>query len=133
MEIHPSTRDIMSTAEASVDRAREWSTLLENREAFRTGRSLKEARKEVARREGVSPGTLENLRRGRLKTIATHWYERLRGALIRELMMEVRRLEHEITILNQTGVDPRSDEVASVVADLARVRQALGLPPGGRL
>ncbi len=114
---------------AYLDRARDWSKTLEDREAARSGASLREARPVVARQAGVSPGTLENLRNGRLKSIAVHIYERLRGAVIRELEAEVRHLEHELTILRATGLDPRDDEMAQVVADLAKARQALGLDP----
>lgn len=115
--------------EVFVDTARGWSRTLEDREASRSGRRLADARRDVARRTGVNPGTLENLRNGRLKAIAVHVYERLRAGVIREIEAEMRHLEHELTILRQTGVDPRSDEATAVLASIETVRAALGLPP----
>lgn len=123
---------IIMSSTAYLDRARGWTKLLEDKEAERTGVRLTEARPAVSRRIGVPPGTLENLRNGRLKAIAVHWYDRLRAGVVKELEAEVRHLEHELQILRTTGVDPREDEVAAVVADLAKVRQALGLPGGAR-
>ncbi len=128
MHGHPSWKDIMD-ASVSVERARDWSTALEDREAARSGECLPEARRAVASRIKVPAGTLENLRKRRLKAIAVHLYERLRGGVIRELQAEMMRLQHELQILQATGSDPRQNEVAEVAADLAKVRQALGLTP----
>lgn len=114
-------------AAAYLERARDWTKTLEDREAARSGISLREVRPKVARQIGVSPGTLENVRNGRLKAIAVHIYDRLRGAVIRELEAEIVRLEHELQILRTTGLDARDDEVAAVVASLAKAREALGV------
>ena len=108
-----------------TDLARSWGRTLEDREATRSGVSVRDARKAVARRAGVSPGTLETLRIGRLKTVATHIYERLRAAVIADLQHEIRRLEHELEIARQSGMDPRCPEVAEVEKYLALARQAL--------
>jgi uncharacterized protein YhaN len=125
-------RELMvMTAAAYVERARDWSTRLEDKEAERSGVNLSEARKVVAREIGASPGTLENLRNRRVKGIAAHIYDRLRARVIRELESEMRHLEHELQILKQTGVGPSDGETEAVVAGLAKVREALGLPPGG--
>lgn len=118
----------MMIATTYVDQARDWTRTLEDREAARSGATLREVRPVVARHAGVMPGTLENLRNGRLKSIAAHVYARLRAAVIRELENEVRHLEHELISLRATGADPRENEVAAVVANLAQVRAALGLP-----
>lgn len=112
---------------AYVERAQDWARALEDREAARSGVRLSDAREAVARRVVIPAGTLENLRKGRLKAIAVHIYDRLRAGLIRELEAEVRRLEHELQILRATGADPRRDEIAAVVASLARAREAIGL------
>jgi hypothetical protein len=128
---HRNVTDIASAAR-DVEQAAEWSALLENREAARSGIRVADARRIVARRVGTMPGTLENLRGGRLKSIATHVFSRLRGAVIQELQLEAQRLEHEAAILLQTGTDPRSDEVAAVVADLARIRKVLNPEVGPR-
>lgn len=122
----------MSTrsAAATVDDARRWSRQLEDREAARSGRPVSEARLTVAQRIGAAPGTLQSLRKNRLKQIAAHVYEGLRALVIRELEHERTALEHELNVLRQTGAHPGSQEVAAVVADLVEVRAALGEGPG---
>lgn len=114
---------------AYVETARGWERRLVDGEARRAGVDQDTARTIVARRTDVPKGTLLSLRKNRLKGIAVHWYERLRAGVIRELEAELRHLEHELAILRQTGVDPRSDATAAVVADIARIRQTLGLSP----
>lgn len=93
------------------------------------GLTREQARNDVARDLGVTPGTLENISRGRLKDPL-----RLRGlaailhgAVTRELEREVARLSHELEIHRQTGVDPRADEVVAAEAALVEAREALGL------
>lgn len=121
-----------ASATLYVGRARNWAKTLEDQEAVRRVVSIEDARQHVARQTGVLPGTLENLRRGRLKEVAAHVYERLRAAIVRELLAEKARLDHELQIALQTGVDPRGPEVAALAADQALVRQALGLDGGGK-
>jgi transposase-like protein len=113
-------------ATAYLDRARIWGKTLEDREAARSGVPVHAARKTVARRTGISPGTLETLRVGRLKAIAVHVYDRLHAAVVADLEAEIGRLQHELTIARQAGVDPRSDEMREVETHLARARAVLG-------
>lgn len=131
MTSHPQETDnVSASAVAYIGRARHWAKTLEDKEAERIG-SVEKAREIVARRTGALPGTLENLRRNRLKTIATHIYERLRATVISELLAEKARIDHELQIALQTGVDPASPEMAEILADAALVRKALGLDGGG--
>jgi hypothetical protein len=116
------------TSVAYLDRAERWARIMEDREAARSGQPIKLARKTVSRRVGVSPGTLENLRKGRLKAIAAHWYDNLRAGVIAELETELRHVEHEIQIARQSGLDPASGEAHALLASEARIREALGLP-----
>ena len=118
---------ISMSAVAYVEQARGWAKTLEDRARHDGAPSLTDARIAVSRRTGVSPGTLENLRKNRLKAIAAHVYDSLRGGVIRALEAELRHLEHELTILRQTGVDPRSNATAAVTSDIQKVRSALGL------
>lgn len=122
---HPMS--IAAHSAAYVEQAEGWARTLEDREAQRSGVKLADAREAVARRVVVPSGTLENLRKGRLKAIGVHIYDRLRAGLIRELEAEVRHLEHELQILRTTGADPRDNEIAAVVASLAKAREALGI------
>ncbi len=128
MDTRRPTRDPSMNSVAYVARARDWAVALEDREAARSGLKLPDARKAVAERIAVPSGTLRNLRKNRVKGIAVHWYERLRAAVVSDLQAEMRRLQHEQHVLSQTGVDPRGGEAAAVVASIAAVRLALGLP-----
>lgn len=117
------------TPELIAQQARDWAVELEER----TGLKVPEARDTVARRLGVSPGTLERLRKRRLKNPGAFLYLKLqaaiREAIIHGLHREATRLEAERHILMATGADPRSDEVAAVVASIAKVRETLGRNP----
>ena len=113
-------------AAAFVDAARGWARGLEDREVERSGADLAAARLIVSRKTGVSEGTLRSLRKNRLKAIGAHVFAKLREGVVKELEAELMRLEHELSILRQTGVDPRDDQISEVVADIARARTALG-------
>lgn len=107
--------------ESIAQQARDWAVELEER----TGLKLPDARETVARRLGIAPGTLERLRKRRLKNPGAYLYWKLKAAIINELQAEAIRLAHEAHILAATGVDPRSDEAAAVVASLSAVHRAL--------
>ena len=122
---------ITMTSAAYVDRARGWAKRLEDAEAPKSSAPVKAARQAVARRIGVAPGTLENLRNGRIKSIAAHLFDTLRGAVEHELQNEIARLEHDLQILRQIGADPSDGEVLSLLASRQKIREALGLDPAG--
>lgn len=121
---HHSTGEKMSAC-TYTDHARDWGRSLEDREKARTGLPLAQARGRVANRLGVLPGTLENLRNGRAKEVASHVYARLRAAVITELEREIQRLSHEISIARQAGLDPRDDDFAAAETALAKARSEI--------
>ncbi len=129
MEFHREQK--MTTPDVYVGHAKGWTTVLEDAEARRTGDPIREARKRVARMLGLSSGTLENLRHRSPKAVATHVYDRLRGGVIRELEKELARVEQELHVARQTGLDPRHGVVQSALASQAKIRAALGLSDGG--
>lgn len=131
MRIPTDRTSIPMSATAYVERARGWARMLEDREAARSGEPIHRAREAVARQVAVPPGTLENLRKNRLKGIAAHWYDQLRGGVIRALEAELRHVEFELQIARQVGLDPRGGETEALVASQARLRDALGLSPEG--
>lgn len=89
------------------------------------GVKLPAARASVARRIGVSPGTLQSNRRGRVKRVAHEVFQRLHAALERQLEREIEAATHELLVLRAAGA--RMDTSALVKADenLARARQHL--------
>lgn len=115
------------SAAAFVDRAREWERVLVNREVARSGRRSNAAREKVAHRVGTSPGTLENLRRGRLKEIAAHVYAKLQASVVAELEAELRHVTHALEVARKAGLDVGAGGFLSLVANEARIREALGL------
>jgi len=102
-----------------------WANELELREQRKTGLRLQAARKNVARRIGVSPGTLENLKRGRSKGLRDWVIQRIHKGIMDELEQEARRLKHELEILRQCGLDAREDEVSKVESLIAQARVLL--------
>ena len=110
-----------------LDRAREWERVLVAKEADRSGRPEHEARATVAHRAGALPGTLENLRRGRLKEVAAHIYAGLRAGVEAELEAELRHAQHQLLIVRAAGLDPHSGAYFSLVANEARLKEALGI------
>lgn len=115
---HPK-RGISDPMSMMVEDARSYAQWLERRSS----------REDVARKAGVAPGTIENVRRGRIKDPLRlrGLVDRLRSLMVVELGQEIARLDHEKSLLLATGVDPRSDEMQAVAADIARCRKTLGL------
>jgi hypothetical protein len=107
-----------------ADRTRELARRLEKRVASRVG-SLADARPIVARDIGVSPGTLETLRRGRLKRIEGWLRDKVASLLMREIEAEIRRLNHELALYQQIGRAPRPGDLAEIETDLAALKAAL--------
>ena len=105
--------------------ARHWVTRLEAREARKTGTTLPRARAIVARRLGVAPGTLENLRRGRTNGVRAWLAEKIAQAVVREIINEIRGLEHELAVARQCGARAGGDEIAEIEAGLAALAAAL--------
>lgn len=113
------------SASADVATAERWTRVLEKAEAKRLGVPEKDARKSLARKLKASPGTLENIRRLRTKLVP-HWLmARMRGEFIAALQMEIQRLEHEIHLARQTGMDHRDDALCAAEAQLQSARRIL--------
>lgn len=117
------------SAVAYTMRARDWAAALTDHARRDSGTTKTIARDVVARLTGISPGTLENLEKDRLKSVPAHVYDALRAGLISALEKDLGKLEHELFILKQTDGGPHSRATAAVVADIEKVREALGLSP----
>lgn len=124
---------VSSTGDGQIDRramnatvdiatASRFVATIEDVEARRLGVNTIEARRAVASRCGIAPGTLENLRRERAKVVP-HWImARVRAAFIAILQSEIQRLEHDITIARQVGLDDRDDDLAAAAAQLVAAK-----------
>lgn len=109
---------------AALEQATYNATRLEQIERGR-GLSAADARTAAARRAGVSPGTIEKLRKGRLKSVAVHLYGRLCDALVRALNEEKSRLEHELARVRGASLSVDPHVVRQAEAALAAARAAL--------
>lgn len=117
------------SAAAFVDRAQAYERLLVDKEAARSGQSSNAARRRVASKVGIAPGTLENLRRGRLKDVTAYIYAKLHASVIAELEAELRHVEHELAIARAAGLDVAAGGFLSLEANETRLKEALGLAP----
>lgn len=109
-----------------VELAQRFARQLEEGEAKAVGSSIQGARKRVAQRISASPGFLENLRRGRIKTIPSYLMQKIREAMIAELQNEIARCEHEINLARQTGARNSDDEILAAAAQVAAAKKILG-------
>ncbi len=113
------------SAVTSDSLARDWARRLETKEAQRSGLSLGVARKRVAGRLGILPGTLENLSRERIKGVR-HWiFLALHEAVKAELKREMAAHEHELEILERLGRDASDTQVQAAMAGYDALRARL--------
>lgn len=115
----------MSALVFSTD-TREIARVLEDREAARVGK-LPIARQSLARRIGCAPGTLETLRKGRLKRIERWLHEKLEALLIKEIEAEIRRLSHELeTYRLARGDAAGAPQMAQLAAAIENAKRLIG-------
>jgi hypothetical protein len=98
---------------------------LEDDTSRRFGLRLTEARRLVASETQVPAGTLENLRRGRLKSPAAWIYQRLSAAVCARLEAQIRGLEHELETARALGGRPDDHRIRAAEAALTAARAAL--------
>jgi len=102
-----------------------WVRQLEDKEAARIGQPVPVARGFLARRLKVAPGTLENMRRGRVKEPSASLFEKIKGAWVRELEREIQALSHELEMVRQSGAGPDQQQVIAVETLLAQAKKLL--------
>lgn len=109
--------------------ARDYARKLEKREAEKLGLPREQARASVARKLRMSPGTLENVSRGRLKDPfrLRGIVDRLRQAVAVELNEEITRLTHERDKLLAIGAPPGSPEIIEATHRLREAKAYLGI------
>lgn len=111
-------RDILSMSAAGVARR-----LVAGEQASR-GVKLREARAIVAKEAGISPGSLENLGRGRLKYV-DRITSKLNALLAKKIEQQICSLERELGLLRATESASEID-LARAEAALEEARRALG-------
>jgi hypothetical protein len=107
-------------------------TLAEDTEARRRGFTVEEARKSFARALKVPEKTLLHIRNQRRKSIPSFLMNGIRDVLIGVLQSEIAKLEHEIAIAQQVGLDHREDAFEQAAASIAAARSMLERAAEGR-
>lgn len=108
----------------------QWVEALERDCMQRDGVKLPEARVTIARRLGIAPGTLENIARGRKKSVAGWIEQKIKDAFSNALQSEIRRLEAELELVRARDGGIRDDALASADAALARARELVNEAKG---
>lgn len=116
---------------ADVSTAQRLAVVIEDAEAKRLGLTVRKVRPRLAGRLGTAPGTLENIRRLRLKNIPSWLMARIRAEFVAVLQAEIRRLEQEISIHLQAGTDPRADDLVAAQAQVVSAKNLLNGAAGG--
>ncbi len=125
MSEHPRSMDKESMpAVTEDDLAKGWAASLEEREQRRSGLSRIMARKRVANRIGVSPGTLENLHRDRIKGVRGWVLMKLRAAALADLQREIEAHQHELATIALHPGCALGGAVEEVAKGLARLKAA---------
>lgn len=97
-------------------------------DAMRAGCKLPDARAAIARRIGVAPGTLENIRRGRAKRLAHSVFAAITEAFERMLEKQIEAAEHELA--KARACRTRFDEHRLVALDAAITTALMVLSEG---
>lgn len=116
--------DPVMSAATFEDLARQWVRGLEEDEARASGEPLLVARQSLARKIGVAPGTLENIRRGRLKHIGKTIADQIQAYMVRHLQREIQRRTNDLQMVLECGKgigDPEVDRLREAIARAQRV------------
>lgn len=110
---------------ADIEAVHRFARAVEDAEARKLGVRISEARVSLARRLRTSPGTLENIRRLRTKVVPNWLMARIKAEFVSVLQAEINRLEHEITIANQTGSHHSDDVLQAAQAQMVAAKEIL--------
>lgn len=99
--------------------------LAEDTEANRQGFRVETVRQRFARVLKVPEKTLLHIRNQRRKSIPSFLMSGIRNIMIEVLQAEIVRLQHQIDIARQIGLDDREDDYEQAAASIAFARQLL--------
>ena len=83
------------------------------------------AERALAKRLGVSPGTIRNLVYGRAKRVCLDFFARLKAEQLRRLSLSLSQAEHELFVARSIGLDPRSPEFRALEAAAEAARKVM--------
>lgn len=115
----------MASSVGDIHSLNQMARLLERSEVRRVNTNLMQARKNVARRLGITADMIENFRSLRNK-IVPHWLmDKVEAELRSALEMEAQNLEHEIQLYRQTGAHHSGSALVEAETKLVAVREIL--------
>lgn len=79
----------------------------------------------IARKLRITTGTLQNIKRGRLKSIPVDLWARLNNAVAKELRAEIGRLEATLAVVDQSARRLGYGEMAAMAAEIERMKRLL--------
>jgi hypothetical protein len=91
----------------------------------RTYGGFQPAERALARRLGVSPGTICNLIYGGMKRVCVDFYAKLKAEEIRCLSNSLAKAGREINVACSIGIDPRSPEFLALEAAGKAAREVM--------
>jgi hypothetical protein len=115
----------MNSAVSDLATLNKMTRSLERSEVRRCKTGVLQARKNIARRLGISDTQIENFRALRTK-IVPHWLmNKVRAELVTILKTEIKNLEHEIQLHRQAGANYSGDALVSAETQLIAAREIL--------
>lgn len=115
----------MNSAVSDVETLNGMTRSLERSEVRRVGSKVLQARKDIARRIGITDDQIENFRSQRTKVVPNWLMARVRAELVSVLQLEAKNLEQEIQLHKQIAADHTGDALISAEAQLVAARQIL--------
>jgi hypothetical protein len=123
MSIHDQGINHPMTSMTFDDVARKWVAELEKAEASRTGLKRDKVRKSLAGKIGIAPGTIENIRRRRIKDFRRGGIgELIRSYMVHHLQLEIQRKTNDLQMVLECGKNPSADEVARLRGAIAKAQ-----------
>lgn len=115
----------MHNATSDIGELNKLARQLERSEVRRGETNLTQARKNIARRIGITLRQIENYRSARNKTVPYRIMEKFRATLISALQLEMKNLAHEIEVSRRTDSRLDTNTLASAEAHLEAMRELL--------
>lgn len=115
----------MSSVADATSSVASYAKSLIKREQFRSGGDVESAIQRVARRIRISPGTIGNLVRNRVKSVCFSIGQAIITAAINDIENEKKALEHEHQAIVALGPHADPSALAKVEQGLAIAREGL--------
>lgn len=114
---------------SSDDFIREWIVEAEDNEVRRSGNERPTARNTIASRIGISAGTIDSIRRRRIKDLRGSIRDRIVDFMVGDLEKEMARLQHNLEMARLCSDRPDADAVIEAQTLLARAKRLIEEKP----